>query len=167
MAKARSLKDLKEKDPVLYKALTEKRHKKVAERKDALKKILAFAAEKGDDTIKKLVAIARVKEGGEKAAPGKAAYLAVFEEMFKAAKQMHEDIVFKQFRVGRTEMRRFMIDAVKKPKPEDRIWVSFDFNTGLYNLKGKGATPPADWNGYRPLEEAPAAGTNVPLTPQK
>lgn len=142
--------ELREKDPAMYKAIRDKKLKKRAAKNEALALLLAFGAEKGDEKIKAAVAALTKRAAG----PGvqkTPAYLEVINEMFKNVAQIHEDEVFKRFRLGRTDMRSITTKAIKNAKPEDRIWVAFDVQSGLYKLAGRGVNAPANWTGYRPL----------------
>jgi hypothetical protein len=68
-------------------------------------------------------------------------------------KSVSEDIVFKEFKVGRKECANIIKKHLRKVEPHDRVWIAFDANTGIYTVKGVGTNPPAGWNGYVPVDE--------------
>lgn len=66
---------------------------------------------------------------------------------------LDEDTIWSEFKLGRTEMRKITRNFIKKAKdPEERIWVSFDPQEGVYTYEGQGSEPPAGWTGYRPVD---------------
>lgn len=142
--------ELKIKDPAMYKAIHDKFQKKIAARNDALKALCAFAAEKGDEKLKAAAALFAVRAAsGPRGTSPK--FITVMTELFKAGPTVHEDIIFKNYKLGRTDMRNMTIDAIKKAKPAERFWVKFDAQTGVYTLVGRGEKAPATWTGYKPL----------------
>lgn len=78
----------------------------------------------------------------------------VLFELFESrmGDNIHEDDIFKQFKLGRTEMRRHLITLIKNAAtPDDRMWVSFDPTTGFYVCKDISPNAPKDWTGYLPI----------------
>jgi len=143
--------ELKISDPKMYDALRAKFSARDAAKKANLALILAFAAEKGDEKIK---ALAKAMLKPTRVAGTRQTSASLLTDMFKGStvpNQMHEDEIFKKFRVGRSEMRNYSIRAIKNVKPEERVWVSFDPTSGVYKLAGTGKDAPANWKGYRPL----------------
>ena len=67
-------------------------------------------------------------------------------------KRVSEQAVFDKTHFGRAEMRKKCVQAIKKAKPEDRLWVRLDIETNEYVLLGSGAEPPANWIGYKPVD---------------
>lgn len=68
------------------------------------------------------------------------------KEMILEEKEIHEDVFYDKFKLGRLEMKRRFYNMRKKvANPEDAVWVSFDPETGIYKLEGTGAEPPANW----------------------
>lgn len=143
--------EMKTKDPAQYKAIKEKKGAKRAAKNEALKTILAFANEKGDEKIKALCAQFTARAASGPRAASTPSFLAVLNDLFKSANTVIEDVPFKLFKMGRGEMRHVCLKAIKNAKPADRIWVHFDPNTGVYTLKGRGEKAPAGWTGYKPL----------------
>jgi hypothetical protein len=143
--------ELKTKDPAMYNALKAKKDKKKEAKRNALAALIAFAAKSEDPAIKAAVTAltARAASGGRVA--GTPSFITVLADMFKDKAFIHEDDVFKRARLGRKEMRDMTVKAIKNAKPEERIWVSFDLQSGIYKLEGKGPNAPANWKGYRPL----------------
>lgn len=73
---------------------------------------------------------------------------------FKEHGSLTEMEVFKQFHIGRPDMKNKVRIFIKfMPTPEDRIWVSFNPETETYTMDGEGANPPEGWEGYIIVEE--------------
>lgn len=145
---------LKVTDPAMYKALREKKAKKVDAKKAALAALIAFANEKGDDKLRLAAKLLTKRASSEHTQ--KSTILEFLADMFKnrpaaSPNTIHEDEVFKTFKLGRSDMRSYITNAIKKAKPEERLWISFNLGTGIYKLEGKGKDAPAGWTGYRPL----------------
>lgn len=69
------------------------------------------------------------------------------KEMILEQEEIHEDIFYEKFKLGRLEMKRRFYNMRKKvANPEDAVWVSFDPESGIYKLEGTGAEPPSNWN---------------------
>ena len=62
-------------------------------------------------------------------------------------KGVHEDDFYVKFKLGRVEART-MFNSLLKVEPENRIWVSFNRDTGMYKIEGKGESIPKNWDGY-------------------
>jgi hypothetical protein len=77
-------------------------------------------------------------------------FLKLIKEAGKAG--VHEDIMFKQLKSGRRECRVFIKNGLRKAAPADRLWISFNEEKGIYTLVGTGANPPANWEGYVPVD---------------
>lgn len=65
---------------------------------------------------------------------------------------VNEVTLFEKFRIGRTEARNMFNSFLKVDNPDERIWISFDEETGNYELIAKGASVPDGWTGYLPPE---------------
>ena len=79
-------------------------------------------------------------------------------DLFKQNNTQTEDSLWNALKVGREEMRKIRKDALNKPaegKPENRLWISFNVESGVYILEGQGETAPEGWKGFMP--KAPAA----------
>lgn len=63
-----------------------------------------------------------------------------------------EDDAWQKLRLDRSSMRKKCVLAIKKAKPEERVWVSFNATTGIYTLEGEGPNPPEGWLGYVPVD---------------
>lgn len=73
---------------------------------------------------------------------------------FKTNGSLTEMEVFKQFHIGRPDMKNKIRIFIKfMPTPEDRIWVSFNPETEVYTMDGTGPNPPEGWDGYVIVEE--------------
>lgn len=60
--------------------------------------------------------------------------------------------IFKQFKIGRGEMRKKVRSMIRDAAPEMRLWIVFDEAKELWVLQGRGAKAPAGWKGYLPVE---------------
>ena len=68
---------------------------------------------------------------------------ALMREMMLEQKDVHEDVFYKDFKIGRLECKRIMYNLRKKVSDANTaIYVSFDPATGLYHLAGQGIDPP-------------------------
>lgn len=144
--------EMKLKDKAQYDAIHAKWDAKKKKHDDALKAIIAFAMEKGDEKIKASCAIFTERAAsGPRANTNTPSFLAILNELFKSVNTVIEDVPFKLYKMGRGEMRQVCLKAIKNAKPTDRVWVHFDPNTGVYTLKGRGEKAPAGWAGYKPL----------------
>jgi bisphosphoglycerate-independent phosphoglycerate mutase (AlkP superfamily) len=88
-----------------------------------------------------------VAPGGGHAASDK--FIAFIEEK----KSVNEEVVFKEFKIGRKEAAVYIRKHLKKVEPKDRIWINFDRNTGIYKVEGKGEKVPGSYNGFIPVDE--------------
>lgn len=102
-------------------------------------------------------AIKIIVGSGERAIPAAGSgVLGKLREFFDAAKDgiVDEMDLFKEFKIGRGEMRGKARDLVREPKNADeRRWVEFDEQKEVWKLVGKGAATPAGWTGVLPGEK--------------
>lgn len=68
-------------------------------------------------------------------------------------KQVSEDELFKNFKVGRKDCAGIIRKSLKKAAPDARVWVAFDAKSGVYSLAGTGKAKPASWTGYVPSDD--------------
>ena len=125
------------------------RKDKKAAKKAALLEILAYCKE--NDILAESVKLLTPgnRGGGAQMSSSKMAII----EKIKADKICSEDEIWNEFKLGRAEMRKIIVNLIKKvSKPEDRVWVSFSPEEGIYTLISTGADAPKDWNGYRPVD---------------
>ena len=71
---------------------------------------------------------------------------------FEKNPKVDELELFKQFKIGRGEMRKKVRALIRDNDPASRLWIAFDEATETWNLKGKGEKAPAGWKGYLPTE---------------
>jgi hypothetical protein len=131
-------------------ALKAKWDKKKAERAEALSKIAKFVAEFGDDELKRLNRVYLEKSTRAPTEHRMNPKLQTVIDLFADVDVVNEDTVYAKYKMGRGDTRIAIVVALKKAKPEDRIWVSFDQTTGNYTVKGRGAAMPEGWRGYIP-----------------
>ena len=72
---------------------------------------------------------------------------------FEDKAEADEIEVFQALKMGRQEMATSIKNIIKKSTPEERVWISFDPEEGLYTVEGRGAEVPEGWTGYVPVEE--------------
>ncbi len=63
-----------------------------------------------------------------------------------------EDSIWSENKLGRAEMRKTTVNLIKKEKPGERLWISFNPEKGVYTLEGMGADAPSGWTGYTPVK---------------
>ncbi len=63
-----------------------------------------------------------------------------------------EDEIWAEHKLGRAEMRKVTVNLIKKEDPENRQWISFDPEEGIYTLEGMGENAPKGWTGYTPVK---------------
>lgn len=68
-------------------------------------------------------------------------------------KGLTEMDIFKQFKIGRPEMKIKIRIFVKTPNPDDRVWVKFDESDETYRVISKGADVPEGWDSYVPSDD--------------
>lgn len=49
-------------------------------------------------------------------------------------------------------MKKVVLMAIKKAKPENRLRILIDYTAQTYTLMGRGAAAPAGWTGYLPID---------------
>jgi hypothetical protein len=78
-------------------------------------------------------------------APGvqKESVASKLREIFTNKDSIHEDEIYKEFKIGRTEMKRRCYNLREKnTDPKDNIYVTFDKDSGLYEVVGRGEKVP-------------------------
>jgi tRNA G10 N-methylase Trm11 len=144
------MKDLRINDPAMYAVLKSKKDAKRNAKKEALAKILAYVIAKGDPEIQRIAKSLTLRAPTQRTA-GAPSFMEIFKKLFAASKTCNEEQVFKDFRLGRAEMRKNMVKAIKSVEPAQRLWIKFSPDTGTYTLVATGPEAPAGWTGYRPL----------------
>lgn len=71
--------------------------------------------------------------------------------LFGDKSTLHEDTLWREHKIGRSEMQSLIKDAVIREKPEHRVWVVFDLPNGTYRILGLGAVKPEGWPISSPL----------------
>lgn len=92
-------------------------------------------------------AIVRLAPEAKKGGGGaKTAITDVFSKLFpKVGATVGELDLFKETKWGPSEMRKRVRAALKKAKPEDRKWISYDEDKETWTLVGVGAEAPKAW----------------------
>lgn len=123
---------------------------KRAKKKEALKAVAQFVKDNSQD--ESLLEAAALITPGVRVGGIRASRKDVIEEAFQNQDAIHEDEIWAEYKMGRTDMRKACIGLIKKKAPEDRMWIGFDPDSGMYTLEGTGPNPPAGWTGYRPVD---------------
>lgn len=124
----------------------EKKAKKDLKKKQLLA-LIAFVTENTEDP--ELIAAAKNLTPGQRIA--RVGMKEVITDLFENVGQtVGEDQIWTDHRLGRKEMRSITNNLIKKEKPENRKWISFDSENGVYELQGIGHGAPNGWTGYVP-----------------
>ena len=71
----------------------------------------------------------------------------LFDELFpEVGTSIDELELFKKTKMGRSEFKRKVKDAILRAEAIERKWISFDDTTEEWTLVGVGAEPPEDYN---------------------
>jgi len=76
-----------------------------------------------------------------------------FINMMNEKKSVTEDVVFKEFKVGRKECAGFIRKFLKDCEPKNRVWINFTPSDGVYKIIGTGVKAPAEYTGYVPTDD--------------
>lgn len=158
--------DGQEEKTVSKKAVEEnsKKERTIARNKafDTIKEFVDNAVKKDPDGAKEIVEAMKVIRpslygstsggGGGTSNPLRLQIISKIKESGKIG--IHEDDLFKQFKVGRKEINAHYKTSLRKAKPANRIWVVFNSTNGVYSVVGEGETPPDSYKGWRPVEES-------------
>jgi len=123
---------------------------KRAAKKEALKKVLAFVKENDPEGL--AVEVKLLTPGARFGGVARTGRVEVIAEAFTNESQIDENVIWDEYKLGRREMRGISIGLIKKREPDNRLWISFDSETGIYTLEGTGADAPAGWTGYEPVD---------------
>ncbi len=119
-----------------------------------MQKLIAMitSAEDGDPITGDMVllAISLKKQPIVRTTGAKTVVLNMFAEV---GDTLDEGAVFMEYKLGRLEMRKATTNLIKKAdKPENRRWISFNPETGIYTLEAIGPEAPEGWTGYTPVK---------------
>lgn len=73
--------------------------------------------------------------------------------LFDEEAEVDELTIFQTLHLGRGDMNKAIKNIIKNSVPEERKWIRFDPEEGVYILEGLGAVAPEGWTGYVPIEE--------------
>lgn len=149
--------EMNEQELAVHEAIKGKKLRRKAEKQARLQQVLQFAIENGDEAIAKLAKefLPRDMGGVKPVYVGGARQnliVAALKSLFVSGNTATEDDAWTKLRLDRSSMRKKCVLAIKKAKPEERLWVSFNSTTGLYTLEGEGPNPPEGWLGYVPVD---------------
>lgn len=105
-----------------------------------------------EDLKADLLLVVGLGRGSGAPSPMASAKAAVLD-MVQERGTVSEDDIWSEFKLGRAEMRKVIVNAIKKAKsPEDRVWIRFNPEDGVYEYVATGADIPEGWTGYRPVD---------------
>ena len=121
-------------------------------KKEALKSLLAYVKENSQD--ENALAYCKILTPGVRfGGAQRTGVVSIIAGAFESeGDTIHEDQVWSDYKLGRSEMRKIAVNLIKKREPEKRLWISFDADTGVYTLEGSGPDAPAGWTGYTPVD---------------
>ena len=106
------------------------------------------------EALRMLAILAAPKSGGRSGSGAtRTSVMSIVSGIFDETKEISEDQIFIDHKLGRTEMATANKNIIKKFDAKDRKWIAFDPETGIYKLTGKGENPPRGWKGYVPVDE--------------
>jgi len=151
-SRTQAVEELTEEQEIELKAHRSQMSKESRERKmAAIAQLITYIESAGDVPKEIINAIRRVR--GETRQTGANSKRAIIIAYVIENGPVDEGYIFTEFKLGRAEMRLIINDAIKKVNdPEDRVWIAFDPESGMYTLDGTGAEPPINWRGYIPVE---------------
>jgi len=78
---------------------------------------------------------------------------AKFVNYINEKKSVTEDVVFKEFKVGRKDCAGFIRKFLKNCEQKNRVWINFTPSDGVYKVIGTGLKAPAEYTGYVPTDD--------------
>lgn len=136
-------------------AIANKRKAAYAKKVEGLHQLIDFCAEFGTDPIKTLARKYQTTAGAPKGRTGSGGSIQTLKALFgdKIGTVVKETEVFEKYGLGRTEMRRYMAVAIKKPSsPETRLWIKADYVERTYTLVKIGKEAPEGWTGINVID---------------
>lgn len=115
-----------------------------------------YAAELYEQIMQAVAVCIGTGMGGGGRNTGNGGILGKLREIFSKKPIVDELELFKLTRMGRAEMRKRCRALIRDVAPEERMWISFDEKTESWVLKGTGEKAPTGWEGFKPVETAPA-----------
>lgn len=116
----------------------------------ALQEAIAKSADKNVQTaLQAFVGLKVTRTGGSEGNPAYARFVKFVEEK----KSVTEDVVFKEFKVGRKDCAGFIRKFLKNCDPKLRVWINFTPSDGVYKVIGTGVKAPAEYTGYVPTDD--------------
>lgn len=114
-------------------------------------------ATKAAELYKQIMQAVAICIGTGQARPrGTTGILANLREIFSKQAVVDELELFRLTRMGRAEMRKRCRALIRDVAPEERMWIAFDEKSESWVLKGTGEKAPTGWEGFKPVETAPA-----------
>lgn len=134
-----------------------KNQKRKEEKREKLIACLKFVADNGDPALAAKARTLLPRTAGGTAPVGGGNRVSVRDILLPlfpngVGSQVTEDEVWTTLKMDRSSMRKKIVQNLKKSRPEDRLWISFNMSDGVYTLEAEGVNPPADWLGYIPID---------------
>jgi len=125
-----------------------------AKQREAFAKVIDSIEKTADAGVKKAwaeyISLKAVRTGGgHDGNPAYARFVAFVQEKGSVT----EDVVFKQFKVGRKDCAGFLRKYLKNAEPKNRIWINFTPSDGVYKVLGTGVKAPEGYSGYVPTDD--------------
>lgn len=133
----------------------EKKAKKQAIRtaqKEAYAKMIVAIEKCSDKAVKDAFEAYKAVKGAKREASGTATY-AKFVQFVVEKNAIHEDEVFKAFRIGRKDCAGFIRKYLRNCEPAQRVWINFTPSDGMYKVIAKGVKAPKEYTGYVPTDD--------------
>lgn len=129
-----------------------KSREKRAAKKEALNKVLSFVKENADGDEDLMGAVKLLTPGQRFGGSVRTGIKDIAAALFLEKEEVSETEAFNELKLGRPGMRKVVKQLISKRDPEDRLWVSFDPESGVYKLVATGKEAPEGWTGYTPVE---------------
>jgi len=65
---------------------------------------------------------------------------------------VNEFELFKCYKYGMAEMKTLIRHMISYVTPDERVWITYDEESGNYSIFGQGEETPEGWNGYLPKD---------------
>lgn len=128
------------------------REAKKGARKNALNVLKELVDKQQDPKYKKALGTIRPSLYGLTSSSGSGAS-SKFIAFVTDKKEVSEDVIFKEFKLGRKDCAGYIRKHLRKSDPQARVWISFNASSGMYKVVGRGVKTPAGWTGYVPVDE--------------
>lgn len=128
---------------------------KLAARNDAKKRLRDFMASCNDEQVKAdLLLVIGDGKRGSSGLRKNGANQAILNRIIEAGDTgVSEMDIFKEFHIGRPDMKNKIRAFIKNVAPDERVWIAFNEDTESYSVAGYGAQAPKGWAGWVPADQ--------------